>query len=120
MKHRTINVLLLILSALGCDSKSKLTPELLVIKNLYNIPCYEFSMDTLKSFDRLFNFAKLQFHEYGDSCLYVGFVLNLSDSSFTPSPDKSMNCVIPCGQAGPLILKWVPINDFYVKDLEND
>jgi hypothetical protein len=97
-----------------------LPPEKKILKDIYSEPCFVFQLDTLKSFDRLINFARREYQTHPDSCLYVGYKYNLADSSFVPSSNESMNCVIPCGFAGPLILKYAPSNVFYISKIKDD
>jgi hypothetical protein len=119
-KYLYFHWIFIFLVSISCNEIIELTPEKKVLKKLYNIACYEFRLDTLNSFESLKSFTKYEFKKHSDSCTYVGYLYNLYDSSFVPSCNKSLNCVIPCGQPGPIILKWVPINDFYINYLKDD
>jgi hypothetical protein len=114
-------IILTLILSLGCTSKNEMSTEQIIIKHLYDIPCHTFRMDTLSSFDKLVKFTKNECQKYPEeSFLTMAFIYNLSDSSFVPSLDAAYNCKIPCAQANPGILKWVPNNDFYINNISSD
>jgi|GEM_PF-5692282 len=86
----------------SCESRKEKISEIKIIRSLYNIPCYEFRLDSLKSIDEIGKFSdSICLAHKGEQDIIIGFPYNLCDSSFTPSPDTMLNCIIPCGLSVP-------------------
>lgn len=108
----------LILGLLSCKTTKKVSPETLIIKNLYTLPCYVFRMDTLKAIESIGRFSdSICYANKEIEDIFVGFIYNLEYRSFIPAKDTSFNCTIPCGIGNPghgKVTYWRGVNIYSI------
>jgi len=118
MKNRIL--LILLLGLISCEKKISENYDKELLKIIYGYPYESFRMDTLNSYGSI-NRLLLSKKPNNES-FAIGFIYNLTDSSFTPSPDKGENITIPCafaeGNRG--LITPVPKNEYVLRSLTND
>jgi len=77
--------------------------DIAILKNLYAFPAERFRLDTISNFSFLtdFIYSKDANLDLKPCTLEGGFIYNLEDSTFVPSPDTTKNIVFTCIQRYP-------------------
>lgn len=77
--------------------------DISILKNLYYSPAERFRLDTISNFNNLTDFIySIDANIDPKPCtLEGGFIYNLEDSTFVPSPDTTKNIIFTCIQRYP-------------------